>query len=317
MFLLDNKHNNTLCFKTTFRLQFCSFAGPTMQLYYNLKHIVLLVLLLSTVSLMAQEREYGIWGGLSHSFGDINYNLNSVQFSKPAAGLFYRYNKNPRIAYYFGVAYGSTAGDDAMASDTFRLARNLSFKSNLFEATTRIEFNFFELNRLRQEDWFSPFMFIGIGALYFNPKANYNGDWIELQPLGTEGQQFSELTGIDPYHRLQVIVPIGGGFKFAIGKNVTVGLEASWNKLFTDYLDDVSSKYVDPTILASGPNGETVVALADRSGELLDTQPIGINGKQRGDPNHDDSYMHAGLFISYTFVKLKCPSPGGNKKRYN
>ncbi len=288
-----------------------------MQLCYLNKTFVLLVFLISAVTSIAQVREYGFWGGMSHSFGDINYNMNSVQFAKPAAGLFYRHNKDSRIAYYFGIAYGSTAGEDAIAADTFRLTRNLSFKTNLFEASTRIELNFLELNRLRREDWFSPFLFIGVGALYFNPKAYYDGSWIELQPLGTEGQQFAELTGNDPYHRLQVIIPVGGGFKFAIGKNLTIGLEASWNKLFTDYLDDVSNTYVDPAILASGAEGETVVALADRSVELLDVQPLGVNGKQRGDPNHDDSYMHAGLFISYTFVRLKCPEPGGNKRRYN
>ena len=286
-----------------------------MHSIYNIRSWIICFLLVLSGQAFAQEKEYGIWGGFSHSFGDINYSTSSLQFAKPAGGIFYRYNKNPRIAYYFGAAYGSTYGEDAIATDTFRLTRNLSFKSNLFEATTRLEFNFFELNRLRPEDWFSPFIFIGINALYFNPKAYYNGEWVELQPLGTEGQQFAELNGIDPYHRLQVAVPIGGGFKFALGKKITVGIEASWYKLFTDYLDDVSNKYVDPTILAAGTNGDLVVALADRSVELLDTAPLGVNGKQRGDPNHKDSYAHAGLFISYTFVNLKCPEPGGRKKR--
>ncbi|MFN3938967.1 MAG: DUF6089 family protein [Chitinophagales bacterium] len=264
---------------------------------------------------MAQEKEYGLWGGFSHSFGDINATKNSFQFAKPAGGIFFRYNKNDRIAYYFGAAYGSTYGEDAVASDTFRLARNLSFKTSIFEFSTRLEFNFLPLDRTKADEWFSPFMFIGINAYYFNPKAYYNDNWVELQPLGTEGQQFAELTGNDPYHRLQAAVPVGGGFKFIVGKNITVGMEAAWHKLFTDYLDDVSGLYVDPAILASGTNGELVVALADRSAEILDAFPIGVNGKQRGDSHHNDSYAFAGVFVSYTFVNLKCPEPGGRKKR--
>lgn len=276
---------------------------------------VFIVFLLVAFQVCGQEKEYGVWGGLSHSFGDINATKSSFQFSKPAGGIFFRYNNNDRIAYYFGAAYGSTYGEDAVASDTFRLARNLSFKSSIFEFSTRLEFNFFPLDRLRADKWFSPFMFIGINAYYFNPKAYYNDSWVELQPLGTEGQQFAELTGNDPYHRLQAAVPVGGGIKFVLGKNVTVGMEAAWHKLFTDYLDDVSGYYVDPTILASGANGDLVVALADRSSEIQDAFPIGVNGKQRGDSQHNDSYAFAGIFLSYTFVNLKCPEPGGRKKR--
>lgn len=286
-----------------------------MKSWYYIRISILCLCIVFVSRVYSQEKEYGIWGGMSHSFGDINYNYNSLQFAKPAGGIFFRYNKNARIAYYFGAAYGSTYGEDAIATDTFRAARNLSFKTNLWEASTRIEFNFFELNRLRPEDWFTPFMFIGINALYFNPKAYYNGAWVELQPLGTEGQQFAELTGNDPYHKLQVAVPIGGGFKFALGKHLTIGLEASWHKLFTDYLDDVSGVYVDPAILATGANGELTIALADRSVELEDTPAIGINNKLRGDSQHNDSYAFAGLFVSYTFVNLKCPEPGGRKKR--
>ena len=31
----------------------------------------------------------------------------------------------------------------------------------------------------------TPFVALGFGGMYFNPKAELNGEWIALQPLGT------------------------------------------------------------------------------------------------------------------------------------
>ena len=144
---------------------------------------------------------------------------------------------------------------------------------------------------------------------YFNPQAYYNDEWVDLQPLGTEGQQFPELTGNDKYQRVQISVPMGGGFKFALNKNITAGIEWNWHWLFTDYLDDVSTVYVDPSILASGSDGALAVALADRS-TAIDIIPLGEPGKQRGDSEHRDKYLYTGIFLSYTIVDLKCDPPG-------
>ncbi len=132
---------------------------------------------------------------------------------------------------------------------------------------------------------------------------------MDLQPLGTEGQQFPELTGNEKYKRMQIAVPMGGGFKFALNKNITVGIEGNWHWLFTDYLDDVSRTYIDPSILATGTDGALAAALSDRSVEI-DVVPLGDNFKQRGDSEHNDTYMYTGIFLSYTFVELKCPNPG-------
>jgi len=50
-------------------------------------------------------------------------------------------------------------------------------------------------------------------------------------------------------------------------KNIRVGLEFGYNKLFTDYLDDVSKTYVDAGTL-SGERGQTAVDLAYRGYEV-------------------------------------------------
>lgn len=262
----------------------------------------------------AQEAEIGLWGGVTNSFGDINNTLESMQYIKPGAGVFFRYNPNPRIGYYIGVSGGQSVGYDSISNNVYNLRRNLSFRTNVYDLTTRIDFNFFPLEREKPKNWFTPYIFMGLSLYYFNPQAMIDSEWVDLQPLGTEGQQFPELTGNEKYKRVQVAIPMGGGFKFAINKNVTFGIEANWHWLFTDYFDDVSKTYVDPSILATGADGTMAVALADRSTEV-DILPLGEPGKQRGDSQHNDKYLYTGIFLSYTFVELKCAPPGkwGNK----
>ena len=44
-----------------------------------------------------------------------------------------------------------------------------------------------------------------------------------------------------PYSLTEVGIPIGGGIRLQLSKHVTMSFEVSARKLFTDYLDDVSS----------------------------------------------------------------------------
>jgi hypothetical protein len=257
----------------------------------------------------AQEVELGIWGGLTSSFGDINNSKESMQLYQPGAGVFFRYNYNSRIAGYLGINGGVTSGYDSISNDPYQLRRNLSFRTNVFDFTTRLDFNFLPLDRNKHKNWFSPYLFVGFSLYYFNPQAYYDSTWVELQPLGTEGQQFPELTSNDKYHRVQLGIPMGGGVKFALNKNFTIGIESNWHWLFTDYLDDVSKTYVDPSILAAGIQGDLTVTLADRS-IATDVIPLSSPGRQRGDSRHNDAYLFTGIFLSYTFVDIKCYKPG-------
>ena len=301
-------------------LPFLSFQVPILlTLHFLLKRNRLIpfaiwgCLLVGQQSAFAQQHEIGAWGGMGHSFGDINNSRESLQFAEPAFGMFYRYNFNTRAAWYLGAAFGSTYGEDAISDDIYQQTRNLSYRTGLWEVATRFEPNFFPLSRTKKDEWFSPFLFAGLSLYYFNPQALYDGNLVDLQPLGTEGHNVEEISGIDPYYRYQVAIPLGGGVKFAVSKNITMGLEVNWHKLFTDYLDDVSAVYIDPAILALGDNGDLAVALADRSAEGTDIIPLGRAGQQRGDRYRNDSFVFAGVFLSYSIVNMKCPMPGGGK----
>jgi hypothetical protein len=129
----------------------------------------------------------------------------------------------------------------------------------------------------------------------FNPKAEMNDDWVELRPLGTEGQGSGLKSAPKPYSLLGVSIPFGMGFKFHAFGRLGVSIEWGMRKTYTDYLDDVSTTYADPDVLFA-TQGLVAVELADRS--LVNPGPVNTN-RQRGNETNRDWYSFAGLTITY------------------
>lgn len=284
----------------------------------SLKGILIFFLIIIAIPIISKSQinhsqmwEFGIWGGGAYYIGDIRIAPQNVHRAiRPAAGVFNRINLNERLAIKNSLGYGAITAYDEWSGHEFDVARNLSFKSNIYELTSQFEFNFFKFVLGSERHRFSPYVFAGITVLHFNPKAEYEGEWYELQPLGTEGQQFSDFTRNEPYKLFAMAIPYGGGFKLNFSKNLSMGFEVGYRQAMTDYLDDISGTYVDPAIIGAGQDGLIAAALADRSGEVAD-EPFGVQGKQRGDDLNNDAYIMSVLSISYTFRKLKCPYPSG------
>ena len=270
------------------------------------KVVTIIFLTISLYSVKAQRNEIGVILGTTYYLGDLN---PSKQFflTKPAGGIIYRYVFNPRWAFKMTGIYGNIAGDDAKSK--VNVERNLSFKSYIFEFSPQFELNFFSYQiGNTKDDYFTPYIFAGISIFSFNPKAQYNGTWYDLKPLGTEGQGTTYST-LKPYSTTTVSFPFGFGFKYSIGKNVGIGVEWGMRKTTTDYLDDVSTTYADPAIIAA-THGQVAAALADRS---LNGQSASDIGKQRGDPNNKDWYSFAGAFIVFKIKNIgqkSCPAYG-------
>ena len=226
--------------------------------------------------------------------------------TRPVLGLFFRQNFNRHLSARVNLYYAQLTGDDALIPETTmggnaRKYRNLSFKTNVIEASTNLEFNFlpYQPGSLRYR--FTPYVMAGVGVFHFDPKAKMNGQWYKLQPLGTEGQGLAQYPGKDYYSTMAVCVPFGAGIKLNVNKQYSLGFEIAHRMTTTDYMDDVSTTYANPAYFyqAYGPEkGALIAALADRSsGEnLAQTRP----GEQRGDPSDNDTYTFSGLFtLSY------------------
>ena len=183
--------------------------------------------------------------------------------------------------------------------------RNLHFRSDIFEVSGQIEINFLSYEIGDQRRYFTPYLFLGIGVFRFNPQAELNGRWFDLQPLGTEGQ------GIDGFENryplTQVSIPFGVGYKFNLWGSFGAAVEWGIRRTFTDYLDDVSTNYVNPSILQE-ENGPLAAELADRSFVALGADGTNTD-MQRGETNRNDWYIFTGFMITYKIgqPRIKCP----------
>jgi hypothetical protein len=249
--------------------------------------------------LTAQQFEVGLLLGASSYQGDIapstkRSDLNDFHFS---GGVFGRYNINRFITARASFSYGKVSASDAQSAEEGRRQRNLSFESDIFEFGLIGEINIFGFEPGYSLHRFSPYLFGGIAVFNFNPKTTYEGQVVDLQPLGTEGQG---IDGFPQRYRLtEIAIPMGIGVKIAVSERINIGLEAGMRRTFTDYLDDLSTNYVNYNTLLHN-NGELAAALGNRTGEYLGTEPVDIpTGSQRGNPNIDDWYFIGGVTVSY------------------
>lgn len=265
-----------------------------MMVRYFLLFTIFIGLLNNSSS--AQSAEFGLFLGTASYKGDLNNSLFNFRLVQPAVGILYRKNFNNHWAYRIGINYGTIAADDALSNDEYQNNRNLSFRSQLIDGQAVFEFNFFPYQIANPESRFTPFVFGGIGLYHFNPQAELDGEWYDLQPLGTEGQGTSAYPDREKYKRLAFSLPFGGGFKFKFSRRFGMTIEAGIRKIYTDYLDDVSTTYPEKDVLLA-ENGELAVIFSDRS---IEGQAINNAKRQRGNASDNDWFMFTGITLNYT-----------------
>jgi hypothetical protein len=267
------------------------------------KYTLIFLLIILTYTTNAQQKgfEVGLLVGTSHYFGDLNTNFD---VSHPGIGIHAigRYNFNTRLAAKASLSYGRISGDDNQSNNQFQLARNLDFYSNVIDASLQMEFNFLPYEHGSYENYFTPYIFMGVAAFKYNPKTELEGTTYNLRDYGTEGQLFGE-----EYRLVQPAFAFGGGMKWDINYYWSINVEISARVLFTDYLDDVSKVYPDRDLLQLD-RGETAVKLSDRSISDLNTFQLGETGRQRGNGKDDDSYNFISVGLVYYFGKVYCPN---------
>lgn len=263
-----------------------------------IRHFILsLVLLSSCLSTHAQEgNEIGGWLGLSQYFGDLNTS-NSINSPGLAAGLIARHNFNERISIAGNLGFGRLSSADSLSTNSYQKKRNLSFRSNVWDISGVLEFNFFPYIHGSYDHYYTPYIFGGIGVSKFNPQGNLNGTWYNLRDLGTEGQNLG-----DEYQTSAMTLVYGGGFKIDLNRDFSLNIAISGRKLMSDYLDDVSEQYPDLSTL-SARRGVIATQLSDRSGD----PDFAREGFQRGNQRDNDYYYFLSIGIVKYFSDIKCP----------
>jgi Domain of unknown function (DUF6089) len=240
--------------------------------------------------------ELGGWLGGANYFGDLNTNwrLDRIQLAGGGAA---RFNFNDRLALRMGLNGGRVQAFDSDSKNTVEQRRNLHFRSLVVDATLQFEFNFLPYVHGHREYFYTPYMFIGPSFYYYNPQAELDGKWYNLREYGTEGQFRGE-----EYNNISGAVAYGMGFKYDLSYRWSLDFQLSARRLFSDYIDDVSSVYPDARDVRA-IRGEVGANLSDRSIEPKVGQP----GRQRGNGKRNDAYVMFGVGVHYYFGSIRCP----------
>jgi opacity protein-like surface antigen len=152
-------------------------------------------------------------------------------------GVLYRNTFGARLE----MTYGRVAGND---KNGLYPDRNLSYRSKIFEVAAIGECFILKDNRL------SPYIMGGVGVFSFNPQAKYKDNWVNLKPLHTEGEGFSEYSDRLDYKLTDLCLPFGAGVRYSLSDAFNLKLEALYRYTFTDYLDDASTTYIEAALFS-------------------------------------------------------------------
>ena len=232
-------------------------------------------------------------------------NLGETHLS---GGVFFNVAYKNTFGLRIEGTYGQISGNDKILVGITDIAkerynRNLNFRSYIIDVTAMLEIHpmYIFIDWLAKDvtpPRISPYIVGGIGYFSFNPQTKQGNRYIDLQPLSTEGQGFAEYPERKVYKLNQYNYPLGAGFRYELSALVNLRAEAVYRTTHTDYIDDLSTTYIDPSLFNKYFGAGSQKAINARA--LYDQQLEkhgGIDGR-RGNPKNTDGYFTVGLKIS-------------------
>ncbi len=236
--------------------------------------------------------------------GDLTNGSSPVY--KPAYSLGAAYDFTNRFRLRLNLSGMSVQADDLDSKLAYMRQRNLSFKSAIQEASLLGEFDILD----NSFNSIIPYVFVGPSVYHFDPHPLRTikgiGD-VSLHSIGTEGQNIPGLkNGDTKYNLTQLNIQMGFGVRYEISEKVSLGVEVNYRNLFTDYLDDVSGKYIDrntwDSAISKASNSTLIKQLEagkaygwnrldPKTGVPIIQDPtLGNNSWPRGNPSKNDVY---------------------------
>lgn len=143
-----------------------------------MKKSILLIIFVnfSSVSL-GQVYEAGIFAGGTNYVGDIG-RTNYLYPNEIAGAVFFKYNRNPKIAYRATYSYLPVSGNDLEADTDYKINRGLRFSNTIHELAIGFEYNFYEYDLSTPGKTWTPYITIDLAA--------YNYRYITSEPQPDE-----------------------------------------------------------------------------------------------------------------------------------
>ncbi len=284
------------------------------------------------LSTMQYEGEIG--GRFPYIYNDLH---NPTSRARMGGGVNFGYHLTDFLSIRGVLNIGSVqAADKLLKPDpdpavVYKLTRNLSFRSSITEAGISAEF--YPLPVLFKR-WgqnlgrINPYFLVGFNVFRFNPRSVYLDktgafSWVDLKPLRTEGQGMPIANAPKEYSLTSTSIPIGIGVRFNINENISLALEWSNRTTSTDYLDDVSGRYIDNAEFDRFFGAGTV--LADQAKQKANfpswLNGVHVNGflptEPRGSLNKYNDYYYTSsikMFINLDRITGKSNSWFGSDK---
>ena len=239
--------------------------------------------------------------------------IKDVNFrnTEPAGSIFFSAAYKKAVVLRTEFVWGIVKAGDAVLKGVKesvggRYDRNLSFRSLIFEASLVSEFHpryFKNYSKGQKLPKISPYLLGGIGYFTFNPQTKLEGKLVNLRPLRTEGQGFAEYPDRKLYKLKQINFPVGAGFKYKVNDFINLSTECVYRILNTDYLDDVSTNYIDKNVFQkyfAGDQLSQALLLHFRQNEL-NPALTPIPDDVRGNPKNNDAYFSFNFKIAVVF----------------
>ena len=177
---------------------------------FKTKFIIICCIMISPpVFSQIRSNDVGILLGTSQYNGDVN--MTKAYYSPHfTAALYYRQTYNNHYSWRFGLTYGELQGSDSDFDNSYQKTRDYTFAdNNLYEFSSVVEYNFFELNYDEKDERFTPFVVGGLGVFYA-----------------------AELKWHEMFN-----IPMGFGLKYKIAENLEINADWTIRKTSTDKLD--------------------------------------------------------------------------------
>lgn len=199
---------------------------------YMMKRAWLLILFLPAFTVAQNSTNFweigGFVGGLNY-LGEINENGDFgtwINEMRPEFGIFIKKNLNYRINFGVEASYGNLFSADGNHSNP---ERDYIMNTEIVQTNFFTELNFKKFGKYFQRNQNSPFVRVGVGALFFTPSLNTNASY----PAEYELYRGSFTT-----YNFQLAF----GWKWRVSYNSFLMLDFHWHSTGVSYLEGFNLK---------------------------------------------------------------------------